>query len=49
MNRTAQIIAEKTATSVKSNPGDSIYLADLFTGEAKSNTTGYTALSYYLS
>ena len=39
VNRTAQIIAEKTATSVKSNPGDSIYLADLFTGEAKSNTS----------
>ena len=43
----AQVIAEKTATSVTSNPGDTIYLADLFSGEAKTNITGYTSLSYY--
>ena len=43
----AQVIAQKTATSVTSNPGDKIYLADLFSGEAKANITGYTSLSYY--
>jgi len=55
VNKTAQIIVEKTANSVKSNPGDNIYLADLFAGEALSNNSPevqaspyrYNALSYY--
>jgi class 3 adenylate cyclase len=43
----AQVIAEKTATSVSTNAGDTIYLKELFSNEAKSNFTGYVSLSYF--
>lgn len=55
VNTNGQTIAEKIANGVKSNPGDTIYLDDLFAGEAKTNNSPavqaspyrFNALSYY--
>jgi adenylate cyclase len=55
VNTLGQTIAEKVANGVKSNPGDRIYLEDLFAGEAKTNDSAamqgsqyrYKALSFY--
>ena len=55
VNANGQTIAEKIANGVKSNPGDNIYLDDLFAGEAKTNNSPavqaspyrFNALSYY--
>ena len=55
VNTNGQTIAEKIANGVKSNPGDNIYLDDLFAGEAKTNNSPaaqaspyrFNALSYY--
>jgi adenylate cyclase len=55
VNANGQTIAEKIANGVKSNPGDNIYLEDLFAGEAKTNNSPavqaspyrFNALSYY--
>jgi adenylate cyclase len=47
VNANGQSLAERVANGVKSNPGDSIYLEDLFAGEAKKNASAAAQASPY--
>ena len=47
VNANGQSLAERVANGVKSNPGDAIYLEDLFAGEAKKNSTAAAQASPY--
>jgi adenylate cyclase len=47
VNANGQSLAERVANGVKSNPGDAIYLEDLFAGEAKKNSSSAAQASPY--